>query len=146
MAALIAFANEHGYPSERIIVYADVAISSRKPRARRKALFDLLAAIRQEGQEPGQEPIRAIYVSLEHWLFRDLDAVELAHFIAVCADHRVQLLTPTATYDFSSPDQAELFRLECERAASYIAGQIGMLRQRGRTRGSATRKPAEEEQ
>jgi DNA invertase Pin-like site-specific DNA recombinase len=81
IATLIALANELGYPNEHIIVYEDVPVSSKKPLARRKALFDLLAAIRQEGQEPGQGPIKAIYVSSEHRLFRDLDAVELAHFI-----------------------------------------------------------------
>jgi DNA invertase Pin-like site-specific DNA recombinase len=140
MAALIAFANEHGYSSERIIVYEDVSIASSKSRARQKALSDLLAAISQEGQEP----IRAIYVSCEHRLFRDLGAVELARFVAVCADHGVQLLTPTAIYDFSTLDQVALFRFECERAASYLAEQINMLMQPYRTGESATRKPMEE--
>jgi len=98
----------------------------------------------QEDQTPDQEPIKAIYVSSEDRLFRDANTVDLAYFISVCADHGIQLLTPTATYDFTVPDQVALFRFQCEQAAGYIAGQIGKLTQRGRTRGRAGQKPAEE--
>jgi DNA invertase Pin-like site-specific DNA recombinase len=142
-AALIALANEQGFSNERIIVYEDENPSAKRPIARRGALSDLLAAIMQEDQTPEHEPIRAIYVSSEDRLFRDANSLDLAYFISVCADHGIQLLTPTATYDFTAPDQAALFRFQCEQAADYIAGQIGKLTHRGWTRGQAGQKPAE---
>lgn len=144
MAALIAFANEQGFSNERIIVFEDVYACAKRPIAKRGALSDLLTAIMQGDQTPEQEPIKAIYVSSEDRLFRDANTVDLAYFISVCADHGIQILTPTATYDFTAPDQAALFRFQCEQAADYIAEQIGKLRQRGRTRGGTTHKPVEE--
>jgi DNA invertase Pin-like site-specific DNA recombinase len=137
-------ANEQGFSNERICVYEDAGASAEGSLARRGALSDLLAAIMQEDQRPEQEPIKAIYVSSEDRLFRDANTVDLAYFISVCTDHGIQLLTPTATYDFTVPDQAALFRFQCEQAAGYIAGQISKLTQRGRTRGRAGQKPAEE--
>jgi DNA invertase Pin-like site-specific DNA recombinase len=144
MAALIAFAKEQGFANERIMIYEEVRASAERPLARRGALSDLLAAIMRGDQTPEQEPIKAIYVSSEDRLFRGANSVELAYFISVCADHGIQILTPTAAYAFTDPEQVALFRYRCEQAASYIAGQIGMLRQRGRTRGSTKRNPAEE--
>jgi DNA invertase Pin-like site-specific DNA recombinase len=144
MAALIAFAKEQGFSNERIIVYEEVKALAERPLARHDALSDLLAAVMRGDQTPEQEPIKAIYVSSEARLFRDANSVDLTYFIGTCADHGVQILTPTAAYDFTDPEQVALFRYRCERAASYIAGQIGMLRQRGRTRGSTRRSPAEE--
>lgn len=141
---LIALANEQGFSNEHIIVLEDVYTSAKRPIAKRGALSDLLTAIMQENQTPEQEPIKAIYVSSEDRLFRDANTVDLAYFISVCADHGIQLLTPTATYDFTAPDQAALFRFQCEQAADYIAGQIGKLTHRGGTRGQAGQKPAEE--
>lgn len=143
-ATLIALANEQGFSNERIIVYEDVYVSAKRPLANRGALSDFLTAIMQEDQTPEQGPIKAIYVSSEDRLFRDPDTVDLANFISVCTDHGIQLLTPTTTYDFTAPEQAVLFRFRCEQAVHYIAGQIGMLTQRGRTRGQASQKPAEE--
>jgi DNA invertase Pin-like site-specific DNA recombinase len=87
-ATLIALANKHGFPNEQIIVYEDAYASRRKPLAGRGALSDLLTAIMQEGPEMEQEPIKAIYVSSEHRLFRDQDAVGLAHFITVYRSRR----------------------------------------------------------
>ncbi len=145
-AALIELANEQGYSNEQIVVYEDAGVSAGRPIARRPALSDLLKAITQEERESEQEPIRAVYVSSEVRLFRDPDAADLNSFISACADHGVQLLTPTTTYDFTTPGQAALFRLQCEQAAHYIAGQIGKLKQRGRTRRRALQKPAGEQQ
>jgi len=145
-ATLIALANEQGFSNEHIIVFEDVYTSAKRPIAKRGALSDLLTAIMQEDQTPDQEPIKAIYVSSEDRLFRDANTVDLAYFISVCADHGIQLLTPTATYDFTVPDQAALFRFQCEQAACYIAEQIGKLMQRGRPHGQAGQKPVEEQQ
>jgi len=144
MAALIAFAKEQGFSDERIIVYEEVRAPAERPLARRGALSDLLAAVMRGDQTPEQEPFKAIYVSSEGRLFRGANSVDLACFISVCADHGIQLLTPTAAYDFTDPEQVALFRYQCEQAAGYVAEQIGKLRQRGRTSGGITHKPAEE--
>ncbi len=141
---LIALANEQGYPHEQIIVFEDVGVSTRKPLAKRDALSDLLTAIEQEGQEPEQEPIKAVYVSSEERLFRDANTVDLAFFITVCADHGVQLVTPTTTYDFTTPDQVALFQVQCEQAAHSVTEEIGKLRQPRRTRGRAIQEPTAE--
>jgi DNA invertase Pin-like site-specific DNA recombinase len=144
VSALIAFVKEQGFSNERIIVFEDVSDSAKRPPDYRGALSDLLTAIVQEDQTSEQLPIKAIYVSSECSLFRDANSVGLAYFIRVFLDHGMQVWTPTAAYDFTDPEQLALFRYRCEQAAGYIAGQIGMLRQRGRTSGSARRKPAEE--
>jgi DNA invertase Pin-like site-specific DNA recombinase len=144
MSALIEFAKEQGFSNEHIIVFEDVSTSAKQPPDSRCALSDLLAAIVQEDQTHEQVPIKSIYVSSERRLFRDASSVGLAYFISVCADHGMQVLTPTAAYDFTDPEQVALFRYRCGQAASYIVQQLGMLRQGGRTRGSTRRKPAEE--
>src|SRR5713101_863438 len=109
-ATLIALANEQGYPNERILVYEDVHASAKRPITGRGAMSDLLTAIMLEGQEIEQEPIKAIYAPSEERLFRDANAVDLATFITVCADHGIQLLTPTTTYDFATSDQVAIFQ------------------------------------
>ncbi len=146
LAALIAFAKEQGFSNERITVFEDVYASAKQPIAKRGALSDLLTAIMQGDQTPEQEPIKAIYVSSEGRLYRGANSVDLVYFISVCADRGIQILTPTATYDFTDPEQVALFRYRCEQAACYVAEQIGKLRRRGRTRGPAGQKPVEEQQ
>jgi DNA invertase Pin-like site-specific DNA recombinase len=146
MAALIAFAEEQGFSNERITVYEEGSAPAQWLLAKRSALSDLLATVTQENQTPEQEPIKAIYVSSEQRLLKDASPADLASLISVCADRGIQLVTPTATYDFTSPDQAALFRLHCEQAVSYLEAQIGKLKQRGRARGGSIHKPVEEYQ
>ena len=102
-AALIALANELGYPNEQIVVYEDVGVSARKPLARSGALSDLLAAITQDTEGPEQERIHSVFVSSPCRLFRDPASVDIATFLHTCAQHNVQIVTPDMTFDLTDP-------------------------------------------
>ncbi len=67
-AALIALANEQGFPNERIILYEDKGVSSNTAIFKREAFDALIRAVRT----PQQEPIQSMLVSSEDRLKKRL--------------------------------------------------------------------------
>ncbi len=120
--ALIALANERGYPNEHIIVYEDVGVSGRSSIAKRGALSALVSELTKP--EPEEGNIQIILVTSVERLFRDADAVDIALFVETCTQQGVQLVTPEMTYDFQNAAHAALFRFRCEQSTMFIEQAI----------------------
>jgi DNA invertase Pin-like site-specific DNA recombinase len=127
---LFALVLQMGYSTEQVTIFEESQASGKAASLRRSALSKLLAQITQP--PPDTEPIKAIVVSSENRLFRDAPSAAIAVFIQTCIEHGILLVTPTMTYNFSTPAHAAQFRLRCETASQYVQQVIASRLQAGK--------------
>lgn len=126
--ALRNLALEHGYTQEQVIVFPETPVTATFTHD--SALAALCTAIRKP--EEGQAPITAIFVTSEDRFCRVSTAIEVTVFIETCASHRVLLITPTRTYDFTDVYQVALFRFIVQEAYQCITHMVTKRLQAGR--------------
>ncbi len=105
---LLPLALQLGWSNEQIIVFdQDNGLSgdARRPQG----ISALIAAI-------VENVIKAVLVSNENRLFRDIEAIQVQTFIRLCSEHNVVVITPQLVYDFHNPYMVRLFRFMSQQA------------------------------
>lgn len=123
---LLALVLEHGYCTEQVMLFEEGHVSGKTASLRRVALSELIHQMTQP--QPGQEPIKAVFIANESRLFRDNDTIQVNAFIHLCRTYGVLLITPTRVYDFSTPTDVAQFRFLCEGAEQYIISRLQAVR------------------
>ncbi len=114
---LITFAGQLGFSDEQMIVFEDTSVPGDSSTDERDGLSRLMDAITQG-------TIQTVLVANERRLFRHRDAVDVNAFLRLCAEYDVAVITPQIIYDFSNPFMMQLFRFQCQEAATMLAQRV----------------------
>src|SRR5205823_3126133 len=108
---------------DNLILFNDNGIPATVNLEKRKRLQELISVIEHD-------EVQEVLVTSEQSLFRNGQLVDVAHFMHVCREHTVLVVTLQCVYDFSNIALANLFRMAVEhdgttRYVIYARTNIG---------------------